>query len=43
MKATIYEGNKTFTVIDKEFEGKHEWTYWQKHIEKTLIFFNGIK
>lgn len=24
----------------QEFEGGHEWPYWQKHIEKTLLFFN---
>lgn len=24
----------------QEFDGGHEWFYWQKHIEKTLIFFD---
>lgn len=24
----------------EEFEGKHEWKYWQKHLEDTLVFFN---
>ncbi len=24
----------------EEFEGGHEWPYWQKHVEKTLLFFD---
>ncbi len=24
-----------------EFPGGHEWAYWQKHVEKTLRFFDG--
>ena len=24
----------------QEFEGKHEWEYWQKHLKDTLLFFN---
>ncbi|MDN5211803.1 alpha/beta hydrolase-fold protein [Fulvivirgaceae bacterium BMA12] len=24
-----------------EFEGGHEWPYWQKHIRDSLLFFNG--
>ncbi len=28
--------------IYKENEGAHEWTYWQKHIKDTLIFFNNL-
>lgn len=23
-----------------EYEGGHSWDYWEKHIEKTLLFFN---
>ena len=26
----------------EEFSGGHEWPYWEKHIEKTLLFFNRI-
>tara|TARA_R110002049_G_scaffold171426_2_gene337929 strand:- start:51 stop:854 length:804 start_codon:yes stop_codon:yes gene_type:complete len=26
--------------IYKEFEGGHEWPYWQNHVEKTFVFFN---
>ncbi|MEM1260532.1 MAG: alpha/beta hydrolase-fold protein, partial [Bacteroidota bacterium] len=25
----------------EEFEGGHEWPYWQKHVEKTFRFFNA--
>lgn len=25
----------------EEFEGGHEWSYWQKHIAKSLLFFAG--
>lgn len=28
--------------VYEEFEGKHEWSYWQKHIEETLLFFDSI-
>ncbi len=24
----------------QEFEGSHEWSYWEEHIMKTLFFFN---
>jgi S-formylglutathione hydrolase FrmB len=24
----------------EEFDGAHEWAYWQKHLEKTLRFFD---
>lgn len=24
----------------EEFDGKHEWEYWTKHIKDTLLFFN---
>lgn len=24
----------------QEFTGGHQWTYWQRHLEDTLIFFN---
>ena len=27
--------------IYEEFEGKHEWSYWIKNIEKTLAFFDS--
>lgn len=26
--------------IYHEFKGGHEWPYWQKHVEKTLRFFD---
>lgn len=26
--------------VYEEFEGGHEWPYWQKHVEKTLRFFD---
>lgn len=25
----------------EEFEGGHQWAYWQKHLESTLRFFDG--
>lgn len=25
----------------QEFEGKHEWSYWQEHVKDTLLFFNS--
>ena len=25
-----------------EFPGGHEWDYWRKHIEDSLLFFNGF-
>ena len=25
----------------EEFEGKHEWEYWKKHLNDTLLFFNN--
>jgi putative tributyrin esterase len=28
--------------IYEEFSGGHEWQYWQKHIEETLLFFNEM-
>ena len=28
--------------IYEEFEGDHDWSYWKKHIDKTLIFFNEL-
>ena len=28
--------------IYEEFEGKHEWEYWQKHVKDTLLFFYSI-
>jgi len=24
----------------EEFDGAHEWPYWQKHLESTLRFFD---
>ncbi|MDV7185940.1 alpha/beta hydrolase-fold protein [Lutibacter sp. TH_r2] len=27
--------------IYKEFEGKHEWSYWEEHIKDTLKYFNN--
>ncbi|MBJ7880115.1 alpha/beta hydrolase [Gelidibacter salicanalis] len=29
--------------IYQEFNGTHEWSYWQKHIQDTLLFFDFIK
>lgn len=26
--------------IYEEFEGGHQWSYWQKHLVDTLLFFN---
>ncbi|WP_066218907.1 alpha/beta hydrolase [Formosa haliotis] len=26
--------------IYEEFEGAHDWSYWQKHVKKSLLFFN---
>jgi len=26
----------------QEFEGSHEWEYWQEHIKDTLLFFNEL-
>ncbi|RYU93479.1 alpha/beta hydrolase [Emticicia agri] len=28
--------------IYEEFDGAHEWPYWQEHIVDTLLFFNGF-
>jgi enterochelin esterase-like enzyme len=28
--------------IYEENEGKHEWDYWAKNIEQSLLFFNGL-
>ncbi|WP_282143271.1 alpha/beta hydrolase [Cellulophaga baltica] len=28
--------------IYQEFEGKHEWSYWQEHIKDTLLFFDSV-
>ena len=25
-----------------EFEGKHEWPYWEEHVKDTLLFFNNL-
>lgn len=27
----------------QEFEGGHEWEYWQEHIKETLLFFNAVE
>jgi len=27
----------------QEFEGAHEWSYWQEHIKDTLLFFDSIE
>lgn len=27
--------------IYEEFEGKHEWIYWETHIKDSLVFFNS--
>lgn len=26
----------------QEFEGKHEWSYWEEHIKDTLLFFDSL-
>jgi enterochelin esterase-like enzyme len=26
-----------------EFDGCHDWTYWQRHLEDTLIFFENLR
>ncbi|WP_373511876.1 alpha/beta hydrolase [Persicitalea sp.] len=28
--------------IYEEFAGGHEWPYWEKHIERTLVFFDSL-
>jgi len=28
--------------IYEEYEGKHEWDYWVKNMEQTLLFFDGL-
>ncbi len=28
--------------IYEEFEGKHEWVYWQIHLKDSLLFFNSL-
>ncbi len=28
--------------VYEEFEGAHEWEYWQEHIKDTLLFFNSL-
>ncbi|WP_373400628.1 hypothetical protein [Algoriphagus halophilus] len=25
----------------EEFDGGHQWAYWQKHLESTLKFFDN--
>ena len=32
--------NANINHIYQEFEGAHEWEYWQEHIKETLLFFN---
>ncbi len=29
--------------IYTEFSGGHEWDYWHKHLEDTLLFFDGLR
>lgn len=29
--------------VYEEFEGKHEWSYWQEHLKNTLMFFNALE
>jgi len=31
--------NASITHRYEEFEGGHEWSYWQEHVKKTLLFF----
>jgi enterochelin esterase-like enzyme len=28
--------------VYQEFDGGHEWMYWQKHIEDTFLFFDSV-
>jgi putative tributyrin esterase len=37
---TLIENN--IPHIYEEYEGKHEWDYWAKNIEQSLLFFNGL-
>jgi enterochelin esterase-like enzyme len=37
---TLIENN--IPHIYEENEGKHEWDYWAKNIEQSLLFFNGL-
>jgi enterochelin esterase-like enzyme len=37
---TLIENN--IPHIYEENEGKHEWDYWAKNIERTLLFFDGL-
>ncbi|MGD1946379.1 MAG: alpha/beta hydrolase [Croceivirga sp.] len=46
----LIEGNRSLheQLLDlniphtfEEFEGGHEWSYWQKHVESTLRFFDS--
>jgi len=32
--------NANISHIYEEFEGKHEWCYWEEHIKDTLVHFN---
>jgi len=32
--------NAKIEHIYQEFDGAHEWSYWQEHIKETLLFFN---
>ncbi len=34
--------NEGIKHIYEEFEGGHQWEYWQKHLDDTLLFFNGF-
>lgn len=38
---SLKESNIPHTYV--EHDGAHQWTYWQTHIEESLLFFNGFK
>lgn len=49
VKDNLLEANRTLHQelsalniphVYEEFEGGHEWSYWQKHVEQSLMFFD---
>lgn len=41
LHSSLKESNIPHTYV--EHDGAHQWTYWQTHIEESLLFFNGFK
>jgi len=37
----LHRGLETAGIphLYEEFAGGHEWPYWEKHLEQTLLFF----